>query len=45
MSEEIRGIINRDLTTWGKEVWTAFKEVGDGEIIKMIWENKEVNEI
>lgn len=45
MREEIRGILNKNPTYWGSSVIKALKEVGDGEVVKMVWNKRPIEKI
>ena len=45
LREEIRGILNGQASDWGKDLEQAWNEVGDGQIAKMIWGRKEIEQI
>lgn len=43
--EEVRAIKNVNLSKRGKEVENALKKLGDGQIIKMLWGRRPVDEL
>ena len=45
LREEIRGIIDRNPSQWGREFEQALKEVGDGRIVDAIWKESEWKEV
>ncbi|OXU19587.1 hypothetical protein TSAR_013439 [Trichomalopsis sarcophagae] len=45
LREELRWIINGYPTKWGKEVEKSFKEIGDGQTLREMFERRDVIEI
>lgn len=42
LKEELRGVRNNNPTKWGKQLVKVFHEVGDGEEIDWITENRKI---
>lgn len=40
LREEVRGIMNGNLSKWGKKLKQAWESVGEGEIWGLIWEGE-----
>ena len=45
LREEIRGIINRNPSQWGREFKQALVELGDGRIVGAIWKESDWREV
>ena len=45
LTEEIRALKNDNLYNWGKQLEKALKELGDGLVIKKLWEKRPAREI
>lgn len=45
LMEEVRAIKNGNPSNWGKEMEKALRELGDGQIINMLWERRPVEEV
>ena len=45
LREEIRGIINRNPSQWGREFKQALEEIRDGRIVGAIWKESDWREV
>lgn len=45
LREEVRGVINDKPSQWGRELQGAMREVGDGRLMRLIWDHGERGEI